>query len=322
MALPGYIKPFLSLNDQVALLLRRGMTISDTPRAMGYLERLGYYRLSGYWYPMRTSAPPPAGSPMPFSVLDDFLPGTEFGQVVDLYVFDKRLRLLFLDAIERVEVALRVKIAMQLGARDPYAHRNPSELDGKFTIVNAKGRIPHTDWIAKLDESASRSREEFSKHFNLKYAPPLPIWIAIELWDFGLLSTMMSGMKWADVTQIAAAYGIPRAALIQSWCRSMNNVRNICAHHARLWNRPLVDFPRPPRAGEVPMLDHLIGDINAQSRPYAVAAFLQYLLKSISPASTWSARLKAHFLTFPTAPGIAVAQTGFPRNWEALPLWN
>jgi abortive infection bacteriophage resistance protein len=320
-----YAKPHLPVPAQLELLKLRGMQVTDEPRALQYLERIGYYRLSGYWYPFRQSQliSGTRGKPVP-QILDQFRPGTEFRQVVELYVFDKRLRLLLLDAIERIEVALRVDIALLLGARDPWAHRNPKELHGQFSAkVNSRtGRTEHGAWLTRLNENERRSKEDFIKHFRAKYSSDLPIWIAIELWDFGMLSVFLNGMKIADQDVIATKYGIPRRELLTSWMRAINHVRNICAHHNRLWNRSPSDQPKPPRVGEIPLLDHLANDSHAQVRLYAVAAVIQFLLRRINPTTSWADRLHQHFASFPRAPGIAAGQSGFPDFWETLPLWT
>ncbi|UVF22852.1 Abi family protein (plasmid) [Microvirga terrae] len=301
------------------------MNVTDEPRAIQYLERMGYYRLSGYWYPFRQSRLITGADGRPTTqIIDQFRQGTEFRHVVELYVFDKRLRLLFLDAIERIEVALRVDVALLLGARDPSAHRNPKELHGHFAAkINPRtGDTNHKAWLARLDENERRSREDFVKHFRAKYSSDLPIWIAIELWDFGMLSTFLSGMKVADQDAIAAKYNIPRRELLTSWMRAINHIRNICAHHSRLWNCSPSDQPKPPRAGEIPLLDHLANDTFAQTRLYAVAAVIQFLLRRINPTTSWATRLNEHFASFPQAPGIAPGQSGFPASWETLPLWT
>ena len=108
-----FSKPYLSVPAQIALLKSRGLAITDNARAIAALERIGYYRLSGYWYPLRTSVVTNPGSAR--VIQDDFRSGSELGQIIDLYVFDKKLRLLTLDAIERIEVALRTDIALLLG---------------------------------------------------------------------------------------------------------------------------------------------------------------------------------------------------------------
>ena len=323
--LPPYHKPHLDIAGQIALLRSRGMDVADPAKAASYLERIGYYRLSGYWYPLRQSRIILGANGKPATqVIDDFRAGTSFGQAVDLYVFDKRLRLLFLDAIERIEVAMRVDIALLLGARDPWVHRKVAFLPGSFArrIIPRTGRTAHQDWLSRLDQLTARSKDEFVRHFTARYNGPLPIWIAIELWDFGMLSTFLAGMAVADQVLIGTKYGVQRPELLASWMRGINLVRNICAHHGRLWNRSLVDQPKPPKVGELPLLDHIATDVFAQSRLYGVAAPMWFLLRTINPTTTWSARLRDQLTAFPAAPGAAIAQSGFPDGWNMLPLWT
>lgn len=315
-----FSKPYLPVSAQVALLKSRGLAITDDDRATAALERIGYYRLSGYWYPLRASS----GTGAAQRVLDAFRPGAEFGQIVELYVFDKKLRLLALDALERVEVALRTDIALLLGQHSPLAHRDAAFLHGRFTKTLLHGRsvTGHQVWLDRLDETTARSREDFVVHFRRTYSTPLPIWMAVELWDFGMLSHFLSGMRYQDQATLAAHYGLPRPELLTGWVRSLNFVRNLCAHHSRLWNRPLVDQPTLPRRGEVALLDHIAADQHLQKRFYAAVAILRYLLRDINPTSSWAARLAELVATLPAAPGISVRHMGFPANWTELPLWQ
>lgn len=318
----AYSKSYLPVDDQVRLLQARGMVISNSDKAEICLRRIGYYRLSGYWYPFRHREilTDPQGKQSD-RIFENFRTGTQFAQVVDLYVFDKRLRLLFLDAIERIEVALRVDIALLLGLRGAFAYRDISQFNKYFSSIDPKtGDTPHAKFLRKLDDAYERSREEFAEHFRNKYDSHLPIWMSIELWDFGTLATILSGMKGADLSQLAAKYSLPKNKVLVSWAQSINFIRNICAHHGRLWNRPPVQQPSPVR--DVALLHHLISDMHAQRRLYAVAATLQYLLRMIHPGSTWSLRLKAHISTLPPAPGISSRQMGFFEGWDKLDLWN
>jgi abortive infection bacteriophage resistance protein len=314
-----FSKPYLTVPEQLALLRSRGMGITDDVRATAALERIGYYRLSGYWYPLRAST-----SSQPREILDKFQLGAEFGQVINLYVFDKKLRFLTLDALERVEVALRTDIALLLGRHSSIAHRKSELLDGNFTkkLIPGKMHTRYAEWLARLDQTTERSREEFVQHFQRTYSSPLPIWMAIELWDFGMLSIFLSGMRRQDQQKIASKYGLPRPDLLTGWVRSLNFVRNVCAHHSRLWNRPLIDQPVLPRGSELPLLRHLLDDRLAQTRFYSAAAILCFLLRVINPGTTWASRLKDHLATIPKAPGVALGHMGFPDNWVALPLWQ
>lgn len=107
-----YSKPYLPVTAQLALIKGRGMVVSDDALAQTYLNKIGYYRLSGYWYPYRRSRC--MGDET--VVEDRFKDNTKFSEIVDLYVFDKKLRLLMLDIIERIEIAFRVQITLQLGS--------------------------------------------------------------------------------------------------------------------------------------------------------------------------------------------------------------
>lgn len=162
------------------------MQVDDPAAALDYLERLGYYRLSGYWYPLRAIDPVASVAQGKAVRLDTFTPGSRFEDVVRLYVFDKKLRLLALDALERIEMAVRVDVAHLLGRRDPRAHQNPACLHGNFTKkVIAKGpdagRTQHQVWLGKYQTALHRARKEpFVVHHQEQYGA-LPIWAAIEI---------------------------------------------------------------------------------------------------------------------------------------------
>ncbi|MDX5595502.1 Abi family protein [Pseudovibrio sp. SPO723] len=91
-----YQKPALDIDAQLNLLEQRGMILEDRARAEHYLGFIGYYRLSGYWFPFQYRDDGPDH--------DNFRPRTKFDRVLDRYVFDRRLRLLIMDAAERIEV--------------------------------------------------------------------------------------------------------------------------------------------------------------------------------------------------------------------------
>jgi len=129
-------------------------------------------------------------------------------------------------------------------------------------------------------------------------------------------------LKIGDKETLSAKYGLPRWELLTSWVRALNHVRNICAHHSRLWNRSPADQPKIPRPAELPLLDHLVGYKLGRTRLYATAAATQFLLRTTNPGSTWAQRLREHVATFPTGPGAVFGQSGFPEGWETLALWN
>jgi abortive infection bacteriophage resistance protein len=296
------------------------MAISDDALAETYLNRIGYYRLSGYWFPYRDSKTVGGVT----NVLDTFRPGTKFSEIVDLYVFDKKLRLLMMDVIERIEIALRVQITLQLGKRGALAHRETLALAGKFSVRpnRVTGLTEHHEWLARHDAAFDRSKEEFAKHFKNKYAGEKPpIWIAAEVWDFGAMSVLFSGMQHLDQTAVSKTFGILDPNVMRSWLRLINVARNICAHHSRFWNKPNAARPAWPTSSDCPDLGHIEHDTNAKTRVYGLACVCAYLLRTINPNSGWSVRFKAAIASFPSSTIINLKSAGFPNNWDKANLW-
>ena len=315
-----YDKPFLEIDEQIALLESRGLAVEDHEAARKALLEYGYYRISGYSHPLRKYDLASG------KYKDDFREGACLSHPINLIEFDRGLRSLFLVAAERIEIALRVRVAILLGQRGPWSHRDAGEFKATFGSRPNKNtnEIPFDVWLEKLIKLEKDSKEQFAVHFRGKYSDPPPVWVSIELWDFGMLSRLIGGMKPDDLDTLAGYYSLPLRKFLPSWIRAINHIRNVAAHHSRLWNRSPVDQPVPPKDGEVPILNHLAGDTFAQTRLYAVAAVTQFLLRQIhaDAAQAWSLAMKDHFASFPDMPGVPVEQTGFPNGWRDLELWK
>jgi len=324
-----YNKPHLSFQQQLDLLKARGLEVTDDAAALGYLTRIGYYRLSAYWYPLRLKliTQNPVTQKIKVTREDQFSPGIKFEHALSMYVFDKRLRLLLLDAIERVEVAMRVDVSYMLAGRDTFAHTNVTMLHGNFTKKpKPNGQTAHQEWITKYNKVLARSKEDFFKHYKNKYGLPLPIWVSVELWDFGMLSTFYQGMQAADKTVIATRYGVHDFRVMESWLRTLNFVRNVAAHHSRLWNKNLVDQPKIPKTGQIAAFDALANDpLLSQevcARLYSVICILIHMLKIISPNSSWRDRLREMIDQFPQVPSLSISDMGFPHQWQQHDFWK
>lgn len=319
-----YKKPYLTFDQQLTLLKSRGLEITDDAIALEYLRRLGYYRLSGYWYSCRRLILTEAEKLNRPNREDNFMSGSRFQDVVELYIFDKKLRLIILDAIERIEVAIRVDIAYQLGSKDPFAYRNSALLHGNFTkkIDPKTGITRHEDWLDKHDRLISRSKEDFAEHYKSKYGLPLPIWVAIELWDFGLLSKFYQGMSVSDKDIIAKKYHVPNWPIMESWLRCLNYARNVVAHHGRLWNRNLIDQPKLGKYGDMPEFAFAIGNVDCTSRVYIILCMLAHLMKHVSPRSSWNRRVVSLIRSFPLSNHFRVQDMGCPIDWLTHPFWR
>lgn len=184
-------KCWLSLEDQIALLKKRGMHIDNESRALSYIEKIGYYRLSGYWYPFRKiirkdKVLKPSNKKSHYLKdigSDNFIEDVHFKQIVELYVFDKKLKMLCMDAIERIEISPRARISYHLGNKSPYSYLEP----GRFL---SKSVVEHQKWVQKHEVLIKRSKERFIEHNRKNYGLPLFVWVACEIWDFGSLSKL------------------------------------------------------------------------------------------------------------------------------------
>ena len=154
----SYIKPWTGVEDQLATLVARGLQVTDSAKALGYLQRIGYYRLSGYWFAFRQRDAAAI-------LTDNFKPSATFQNAVDLYVFDKQLRLLAMDALERIEIALRVDISHTLGKLDTFAYLRGDLFHSTFSseLDKQTGLTKHHIWLTKHAQLISRSKEEFVK---------------------------------------------------------------------------------------------------------------------------------------------------------------
>lgn len=327
-----YPKPWTSYAEQVDQLIERGMQVEDRARALDYLERIGYYRLSGYWFAFRERRGPVVllnehgGKPKKLKVeripLESFRTGSSFQNAVDLYVFDKQLRLLAMDALERIEIALRVDISHTLGKLDPFAYLDPALFHDDFSskLDRDSGLSRHHEWLSKHAQLIGRSKEEFVRHNKSKYGLPLAIWVACEVWNFGTMSTLFGGMREAEQNAIACQYGLNNGRIFATWLRSLNYLRNVCAHHGRLWNRNIVEQPRLPSSAELPWVPAFENNEHARARCFLLLRMTCQLLRVINPRSTWPQRMKAHLLAFPALDhiGLNLAGMGAPENWETL----
>lgn len=244
-----------------------------------------------------------------------------------LYDTDRKLKLMVLDAIERVEIALRVKIGFTLGRRGAYAHLTPAALDGQFTRGGSRDSR-YAAWLAKVATAQTRSSEDFVVHFRSKYDGKLPVWVMTEILDFGSMSHLYQGLKSADRDEIAAGLGVISAddsgngRALANWLRVLNYVRTVCAHHSRLWNRNLVNQLAPSHLASIPQLARLSERPDAHFRVYSTLCVLAFLLERTHQQSNWVNDV-ANLLhgQIPLC-GRDLRELGFPESWKQDDPWG
>lgn len=174
-------------------------------------------------------------------------------------------------------------------------------------------------FLTRVYEETQRNQEIFVKHFLQKYGDQhsyLPLWMTAEIMPFGVTFTLYNGVEPGIKRKLAREFGIADAVLT-SWLGTLNAVRNICAHHGRLWNRELGYRPAIPKRRKNPQWHSPIAI--PDNRVFAVLTVLKYMLDIVAPQSQWLERLHSLLQEYPEIPQYAM---GFPKEWTKSPIWR
>ncbi|MGL1892227.1 MAG: Abi family protein [Spirochaetaceae bacterium] len=206
------------------------MVISNRDFATKFLNKVSYYRFVGY--------------ALHYEIFEDrkrthkYKKNTDFKNVVDLYNFDDKLRTILFDAITHIEVAFRTQLNLHMSLNSKDSHWPLSKKH-----VNAQ--FDHEKFILDIGREIKRSNEIFIKNYIDKYTEPkIPAsWMLIEVISFGSWSKIYKSLENKDVKKNIANYFRVKPFLLESWVQSITTIRNICAHHGRLWNSSLTIKP-------------------------------------------------------------------------------
>lgn len=296
-----FAKPAIDIDAQIALLRSRRLTIPDEARARHYLRFIGYYRLSGYALVFQVNYNADGSH--------RFHSGANFDDILDLYIFDRKLRLAVLDALERIEVAFRAALSHEMSISHgthwfmDAAHFVPT-YDHAVFLEHVKKEIGH-------DPARAHARQVFIQHYYDKYGDPElpPSWMVFEVLSFGSVSQVFKKLKRENQKPIARVFGLD-GGVLASWLHAISYLRNLVAHHQRLWNRAFTIKPIPAK--------RYADDLKDPSRFYAQAVTVQALLKTIAPDSQWSQRL---FQLMAEHPKVPAHRMGFPADWQTREIW-
>lgn len=282
------VKPPTSYEEQLKILKDRNLMIPSQIRALEVLENINYYRLSAYFLTLKDEG-------------DIFKEGTTFDKIYNLYEFDRKLRNLIMEQLESIEIAFRTHIAY-------YIAHNFGPL-GYMESNNFINEQYHSQFIDELRKELSRRRknELFVTHYDDFYGAKYPIWLAIEVTTFSQLSKLYRNLKNQDKSNIAKEhYQIPYS-FIQNWLRVLSQLRNVCAHYGRLYNKKLVvKLSLDTKAAKLVSNDKIFGVI--------------FVLKKLTiNKNKWlSFKTKLEALVEEYNESIELERIGFPLNWKDL----
>jgi abortive infection bacteriophage resistance protein len=313
-----YKKKPISEFDQIKTLIRRGLSIEDEENAKHQLQEISYYRLSAYSIPYQ-------------QVKDQFDDGVTFQKIINTYHFDKELRLLVFDCIEKIEISIRTQLINKLSLKYMDSHWQdnkslfkPAKYNGRtdltIDIYNNTQKIINKHLTAKHPEV-------FIKHYITSYNSPKnpPCWMSLELLTIGELSRLYTALKHNEDKQEVASFFHLHHKVFTSWLHTLVYARNLCAHHSRIWNREFAIKPDALLKPQKAWLGSAFNTVNNRSLYFI--SILKYLLNSINPKN----QLKEKFtLLLAKYPEIPIKYMGIPSigedkleliDWAKEPLW-
>jgi len=310
-----YKKVPISFLDQIALLKNRGLVIPDEQKALSFLQEISYYRVSAYFLPYQL-------------VKGTFNDGVTFAQIVSTYTFDRELRLLIFDCIERIEIAIRTQFIYAMAYHHGDSHWQDNHNHFTPAYKNKIGKIedPYSYFQTVISKAkTAKTPEVFIKHYVDNYDSPLnpPSWMCMELLTIGELSRLYARLSdKADKKRIAGFFDL-HPTVFTSWLHTITYVRNICAHHSRLWNK---EFAIIPEILLKPKGRWLSQPFENNKRIFYFLCLLRYIMQRANPGNTMPEKLATLFAKYPNVPiqylGIPSDKKGGLLEWRNEPIWK
>lgn len=282
------------------MLSDKGLII-DIDNAEFYLERINYFRLARYL----TS----------FKITDEsgnkkYRKGTKFSEVLQLYYFDKDLRLLLFSLIQTIEVAFRSKMINELSKVDSHWFMRED------LALNVQ---KFTSNLTSLRKEVGRSGEYFISSYYDNYDEPdmPPAWKTMEVLSFGQISKLYANFQECEERKSLAYYfNLPNHKVLISWLRVISVLRNYCAHHSRIWNRNFSDIPNIPKNLRGKWLTQQTSN---KRKLYMGLCCIKYILNTIYSDNNLTKQLEELFHKYPS---VKAFQLGFIEGWQNEELWK
>lgn len=286
------IKEFKTIEEQIDLLISRGLSIPNRGKAAEFLYENNYYRVSGYSLTLRKH--------------DHFYPSVNFQNIVDIYEFDYHLRHILLKYLDKIEVKVKSIYAHEFTKRyPPTAYR-----DGRLFYDSAR----HHDIMKKSEELKQRRRahEAYLKHFLDDRKEEIPLWAYVDVLTISDVSILYAISPREVQKAVAQAFGLSASAerLMAHFMHRMTIIRNLCAHSSRLYNRLFEQKPKLSKK-EREQLRKKADGTEDNEHLYGFLLIMKRLLKNEDVSS-----MKKDIINQMKAyPFVSMKYYGFPDHW-------
>lgn len=294
-----YLKQYKSPSDLINLLKSRGLVIYNDSKAINYIKRIGYYRLSAYFYPLLKNP----------KLLHSFKESSTFDKALMIYRFDRQLRILIFNQIEKIEIAVRSAI-INITSKET---NNPFWLTDELCFADT---TKYETTMQKIINEYNSSKEDFITHFRNTYENQYPpSWIFAEIIPLGVLTRIYQNIKDFSIRKkIASEFGL-NIPVFESWMTIITMTRNNCCHHARIWNKTFGLRALTVRRMRHPWINT---PVNHQ-KIYFTLCIIKYFINIIVPNNDMTSKLRDLLIEYPE---IDIRAMGFPQNWQNEDLWK
>ena len=288
-----YSNPALDSKALLSVLRAKQLKIENDEEALVFFKDVNYFRFADYLRPFEIGQS------------NLYKSSASFNKAISLYNFDEQLRTLLFSCIQKIEISLRARIVNYFSLKHgPFWFINPA-------LANDKHR--YAENLTAIEKELQRSRDDYVKEHFAKYGKEdfPPIWKIIDLTSFGCLTKLY--INFSDISvkkEIAHSYNLPNHEILESWMNAINELRNKCAHHGRVWNRVMTKMPQLPTSLKSPWISE---KPKINNKLYAVLCCLIYWLKAIDPKHPIVEDFKRLLVRYPMIDPFAM---GFPKNWK------
>lgn len=307
-----------SFQEQIQLLKSRGMIFDNEMRAEKYMAYIGYQRLSVYWQYFYIDK----------RTKERFRSNIKFEDILNLYIFDRKLRVLFFEASERIEICLKVLLSDALCMRfsDTFWYLKDdmfkSRIDHYMVNGELKEEVCDKKWVLfRINENLLKFKKGSStlRNFVNINDTPVPSWDLVDMLTFGNFSNMMSLINGEYLKTLYDLFDLPKKTL-DNWVECVVGVRNICAHYGLLYRRSFSATPVSLSKSKKRTIN--IDLENCKRSFFAQFSLFSYLIQKISPTSTWTLRVLKLIEENENNPLLSRKIMGFPDNWQNSDLFK
>jgi abortive infection bacteriophage resistance protein len=300
-------QPTYTVRDQIAQLKCQGLLFKDEIWAYNRLGSISCYRLQGYWQDERDES----------SHLFDS--GIYFEDIMSRYEFDRKLRFILFSGIEQIEIAIRTKVINLLSASyGELWYLDRTLFETATTMKNGIVQTAHLHTINKLQEEFNRALEVFTREHQIQ---PAEAWKLMEIASFGTLVKLYKCLhrNLRERGLIAKEMGVNSPRVFFGWLESIALMRNMIAHHSRLWNRVMEKSPRMQLKNPCGAWFTRPLHYNQISKPFSTISCIVYLCNHLTQSDELKHQILSLIKSYPNVP---IYKYGFFNHWELEPIWR